>query len=249
MAEINIEPPPPKSSDREDLKQPWLVTNVRRNFITGLLVTIPAALVILSLLWFFNTIDNILQPFIRAIFGQSIIGLGFVITVVLIYMAGILASNIVGKRMILFGESIVGRLPVLRQIYNAAKQAMASLSGINKTRTAFREVVMVEFPRRGMWTVAFITNELHDAAGNKLIAIYVPTAPVPTSGYFALVSENEIKRTDISVDAAMKMVISSGIASTEDISVDLTGELLSYQQPDNEDTYPNRQSNPPAGAY
>lgn len=249
MAEINIEPPPPETPDRDDSKQPWLVRNVRRNFITGLLVTVPAALVVLALLWFFNTIDNILQPFIRAIFGQSIIGLGFIITIILIYMAGILASNIVGKRLILFGEAIVGRLPVLRQIYNAAKQAMASLSGLNKTRTAFREVVMVEFPRRGMWTVAFITNELHDAAGNKLISIYVPTAPVPTSGYFALVAESEIKRTNISVDAAMKMVISSGIASTEDISVGLTGELLSYQQPDDQDTHSDRQSNPPSGTH
>ncbi|MDV2990101.1 MAG: DUF502 domain-containing protein [Dehalogenimonas sp.] len=249
MAEIIIKPPPPESPDGEDPKQPWLVRNVRRNFITGLLVTVPAALAVLALLWFFNTIDNVLQPIIRAIFGQSIIGLGFIITLVLIYMAGILASNIVGKRLIQFGEAVVGRLPVLRQIYNAAKQAMTSLSGLNKTRTAFREVVMVEFPRRGMWTVAFITNELHDATGKKLISIYVPTAPVPTSGYFALVAEKEIKRTNISVDAAMKMVISSGIASTEDISVGLTGELLGYQQPDDEDNRPDRQGDPAAGTH
>lgn len=246
MAKIDTASPDP--AEKEDPRQPWLVRNARRNFVTGLLVTVPAALVVLALLWFFNTVDNILQPIIRAIFGQPITGLGFIVTIVLIYLAGILASNIVGKRLIQFAEAIVERLPVFKQIYNAAKQAMTSLSGLNKTRVAFREVVMVEFPRRGMWTVAFITNELHDSTGNKLISIYVPTAPVPTSGYFALVAEEEIRRTDISVDAAMKMVISSGIASPEEIGVGLTEVLLSDQQSDNQDDGTDRQGNPAAGA-
>lgn len=84
--------------------QHWLIRNMRRNFITGLLVIVPAALVTLALIWFFNTIDSILQPIIAIIFGREIIGLGFGITVVLIYLAGILASNIVGARIIQFGE-------------------------------------------------------------------------------------------------------------------------------------------------
>lgn len=229
-------------AESEEPQQTWLVRNIRRNFITGLLVTVPAALVLLALLWFFNTIDNILQPFIRLAFGQNITGLGFIVTLVLVYLAGLLASNIVGKRLIQFGEAVVGRLPVLRQIYNAAKQAMFSLSGANKsTRAAFREVVLVEFPRKEMWTVAFITNELHDTSGNKLISIYVPTAPVPTSGYFAIVTEEQIRRTDISVDAAMKMVISSGIAAPPEIGIGLTGELLHDKQPDNNDRHADNQ--------
>ncbi|ADJ26312.1 protein of unknown function DUF502 [Dehalogenimonas lykanthroporepellens BL-DC-9] len=245
MSKQDIASPDPV--EKTDSRQPWLVRNMRRNFITGLLVTIPAALVILALLWFFNTIDNILQPIIRTIFDHRITGLGFLITIILIYLAGILASNIVGKRLIQFTEAVVDRLPISRQIYNAAKQALTSISGLNKNRAAFREVVMVEFPRRGMWTVAFITNELHDSAGNKLISIYVPTAPVPTSGYFALVAEEEIRRTDISVDAAMKMVISSGIVSTEDIGVNLTGMLLHDQQPSDQNHSSDHQGNPATG--
>lgn len=206
--------------------QHWLVRNVRRNFITGLLVTVPAALVIIALLWFFTTIDSVLQPIIRLFFGQPITGLGFIITIILIYLAGILASNIVGKRLIQFAEAIVGRLPILRQIYNAAKQAMSSLSGASRTKAAFREVVLIEFPRKGIQAVAFITNEIQDADGQKLIAIYVPTAPVPTSGYFALVREEEIIRTRISVDTAMKMVISSGIASPPELDVNIFGKKL-----------------------
>jgi uncharacterized membrane protein len=211
--------------DQPDKDQPWLVRNVRRNFLTGLLVTVPAALVVIALLWFFTTIDSILQPFIQFFFGEPITGLGFAITLVLIYLAGLLASNIVGKRLIQFGEAIVGRLPILRQIYNAAKQAMNSISGASRAKAAFREVVLVEFPRKGIRAVAFITNEIQDADGRQLIAIYIPTAPVPTSGYFALVTEEEITRTNISVDTAMKMVISSGIASPQELDARIGGRV------------------------
>jgi len=207
----------PMIDKSEKESQHWLVRNVRRNFITGLLVTVPAVLVVIVLLWFFSTIDNVLQPIIEIFFGRTITGLGFAITVVLIYLAGILASNIVGRRLIQFGEWIVGRLPVLRQLYNAAKQAMASLSGTSRTKAAFREVVLVEYPRKGIRTIGFITNEILDADGRKLVAVYMPTTPVPTSGWFILVTEDQIIRTNIPVDTAMKMVISAGIASPPEI--------------------------------
>jgi len=205
----------PEKSEKEN--QPWLVRNVRRNFLAGLLVTVPGALVIFAVLWFFTTIDGILQPIIRFFFGRPIIGLGFAITLVLIYLAGVLASNIVGRRLIQFGEWLVGRLPVLRQLYNAAKQAITSLSGMSRTRAAFREVVLVEYPRKGVRTMGFITGEVLDADGRKLIAVYLPTTPVPTSGWMILVTEDQLSRTNIPVDTAMKMVISGGIASPSEI--------------------------------
>jgi uncharacterized membrane protein len=132
-------------------------------------------------------------------------------------LAGILASNIVGRRVIQFGEWLVGRLPVLRQLYNAAKQAMSSIAGISKTKAAFREVVLVEYPRKGVRTIGFITAEILEADGRKLIAVYLPTTPVPTSGWLILVTEDQIARTNIPVDTAMKMVISGGIASPTEI--------------------------------
>ncbi len=201
----------------EKESQPWLVRNVRRNFLTGLLVTVPGALVIIAILWFFNTIDGVLQPLITAFFGREITGLGFAITIVLIYLAGILASNIVGRRLIQFGEWMVGRLPVLSQIYNAAKQAMASLSGASRSKAAFREVVLVEYPRKGIWSLAFVSNETRDADGRRLIAVYLPGSPLPTSGFIAMVTEDQVTRTNIPVDVAMKMIISGGIASPPEI--------------------------------
>ncbi len=207
------------SDKKEKEAQHWLVRNVRRNFIAGLAVLVPAAFVVIVLVWFFNTIDGILQPIITVFFGRPITGLGFGVTIILVYLAGILASNIVGRRLIQFGEWLVGRLPVLRQLYNAAKQAMTSIAGVSKTKAAFREVVLVEYPRRGLRTIGFTTSEILDADGRKLITVYLPTTPVPTSGWLILVTEDQITRTGIPVDTAMKMVISGGIASPQEIDV------------------------------
>jgi len=195
----------------------WLGRRLRRHFLAGILVVVPLGAALLILVWLFSAIDNILQPIIKAIFGQPITGLGFGIAIILIYLTGVIASNFVGHRLIRFGESILTKVPVLRQLYIGFKQVLESLSGISKA--AFREVVLVEFPREGMKTIAFITNELKDKSGQKLLAIYVPTAPNPTSGFFQIVSEEMVTRTDISVDEAMKMVISGGMVIPAEIDI------------------------------
>ena len=221
----------PELHKNEKANQNWLGKNVRRNFLAGLLVLVPVALVVIVILWFFHTIDDILQPIIKIFFGRTITGLGFAITFVLIYMVGILTSNIVGRRIIQFGEWLVGKLPVLGQLYNAAKQAMASISGISRSKAAFREVVLVEYPRKGLRTIGFITNEMLDADGCRIIAVYLPTTPVPTSGWVILVTEDQIIRTTISVDTAMKMVISGGIASPTELNVRVSAPPLVQPDP------------------
>ena len=198
-----------------------LARNLRGNFLAGMLVVVPASLVILILIWLFVNIDNVLQPIIKAITGSEIIGLGFVISLILIYLVGLMTRNIIGNSIVRFGESIMARIPLVRQVYQGTKQVMAGLSGTGLGKAAFREVVLVEFPRRGMRTVAFVTNEMRDQNGKRLLAIFVPTTPVPTSGYFEIVSEDMVTCTNISVDQAMQMVISSGMVSPETID---TGE-------------------------
>ncbi|APV44546.1 hypothetical protein Dform_01214 [Dehalogenimonas formicexedens] len=198
-------------------RQNWFGKNLRRNFLAGLLVLVPVTIVIFVILWFFHAIDGILQPVIRLLFGHTITGLGFAITFVLIYLVGVLASNIVGRRIIQFGEWLVCKLPVLGQLYNAAKQAMSSISGLSRTKAAFREVVLIEYPRKGLRSIGFVTNEIIDSGGRKLTAVYLPTTPVPTSGWLILVTDDQLIRTDISVDTAMKMVISGGIASPPEL--------------------------------
>jgi len=191
----------------------WQYRVLRRHFLAGILVVVPIGVVILVLVWFFTSVDSILQPLIKTIFGREITGAGFAFTLVLIYLVGIAAENFVGRRLIRFGESTLERVPLLRQLYSGSKNVIAGLSGTGLNKAAFREVVLVEFPREGMQTVAFVTNEIKDEAGKTLLNIFIPTAPVPTSGYFEIVNADKVVRTKIGVDEAMQMVISSGMIS------------------------------------
>lgn len=200
----------------------WLFRNLRRSFLAGILVVVPLGIVVFILVWFFVNVDNILQPIIKTIFGNEIIGLGFAVSLILIYLIGLFASNIVGQKLISFGESILAKVPVLRQIYTGSKQVIASLSGTSLSKAAFREVVLVEFPRVGMRTIAFITNELKDKSGQKLLTIFIPTAPIPTSGYLQIVTEDKVTRTDLSVDEAITMIISSGMVSPPMLDTKMT---------------------------
>ena len=190
----------------------------RRNFVAGILVVVPLIIAAWILWWVFSSVDNMLQPVIEAIFGREIQGFGFAIFLVLIYITGVVASNYLGKRVIRFTEALVARVPVFRQLYTGAKQVVEGLSGAGVNKAAFREVVFVEFPREGMSTIAFITNEIRDKKGKKYYAIYIPTAPIPTSGYFEIASEEQVIHTDISIDEGIKIVISSGMILPDKIS-------------------------------
>ncbi|MCK5577452.1 MAG: DUF502 domain-containing protein [Dehalococcoidales bacterium] len=195
----------------------WLWRTVRKHFLAGILVVVPLAIAFLILYWVFSSVDDLLQPVIKAIFGREIPGLGFGITLILTYITGMIASNIIGHRIIKFAESMVSKVPVFRQIYIGAKQVVEGLSGTGINKAAFREVVFVEFPREGMTTIAFITNEITDKSGKKLYAIYIPTAPIPTSGYFEIASEEQIVHTKIPIDEGIKIVISSGMILPDEI--------------------------------
>ena len=189
----------------------WLIRVFRKNFLAGILIVIPLAVAVWVLYLIFSSVDNLLQPLINAIFGREIPGLGFAIFLVLIYFIGVIASNDLGKKIIRFAESLLTRVPVFRQLYIGAKQVVEGLSGAGMNKAAFREVVFVEFPKDGMTTIAFITNEITDKSGQKIYAIYIPGAPIPTSGYLEMVTEDKVTHTDISVDEGLKMIISMGM--------------------------------------
>jgi uncharacterized membrane protein len=189
---------------------------LRAQFVAGILVVVPVAASVLILIWLFNSIDNILQPIVRTIYGKEIPGVGFGATVVLIYLAGVLARNVVGKRLIKYGDSLLARVPVFRMLYTGIKQILESFSAPNKT--GFMQVVLVEFPRKGMQAIAFVTNEMTNTSGEKLISVLIPTAPNPTSGFLQIVREADIVRTRISVDDALKMVVSAGRMTPAEVS-------------------------------
>ncbi|MFC2039019.1 DUF502 domain-containing protein [Chloroflexota bacterium] len=190
-----------------------IIRTMRRHFLAGILMIVPLVATIAVLVWFFVNVDNILQPAIQLVFGRRIVGVGFGIAVIFIYITGIIASNIFGRRILRFGETIVTKIPLFRQIYRGFRQVVDGFSGYKVKTAAFREVVLVDFPREGMKALAFITNEIVDENGKPLFTIFVPTTPIPTSGYFVIVTEDMLTRTSLTVDEAMKMIISSGMVA------------------------------------
>jgi uncharacterized membrane protein len=193
-----------------------VMRRLRRYFITGFLVSIPLGVTIFILVWIFNTIDNLLEPLTIHIWGHYVPGVGFGVTVVLIFLVGIIASNLLGRRLIRYGEYIIGRVPIFREIYSAIKHIVDSFSAPDKT--SFLQVVLVEFPRKGMRTIAFVTNEFTDKSGKKTLNVLIPNSPNPMSGFMEIVREEDVVRTKVSVDQALQMIVSAGRLTPKGVS-------------------------------
>lgn len=174
----------------------------------GILIVVPIGATVLILVWIFNAIDGILEPVIKGVWGKPIAGVGFGITIVLIFLAGVITNNFIGKRLISYGESLLSRVPLVWQLYNGIKQILESFS--RPSKTGYMEVVLIEFPRVGMRAIGFVTNEISDESGKKMYHIFVPTSPNPTSGFLQIVEEDKIIRTKMSIDDALKVVVSAG---------------------------------------
>jgi uncharacterized membrane protein len=186
---------------------------LRRQFIAGIIVTIPIGVTVWLVIWIFTSIDSILQPAVSSILGRTIPGLGFVILIVLVYLAGVMASNFGTRRLVNYGQSLLSRIPIVRPIYSSIKQIVDSFSA---SGAGFKQVVIAEF--QGTRTIGFVTNESLDKAGNRLLYIFIPTSPNPTSGLLQIVKEEDVIQVDTSVDDAMKMVVSAGKVLPEGIS-------------------------------
>jgi len=194
----------------------WIGRKLRAHFLAGILITVPLGITVWVFHWIFTGVDGFLQRIaINPIFGRDIPGVGFAITVVLIYLVGVIASNVLGRRLLRYGESALERVPVARHVYTGIRQILRSFSEPHKT--GFMQVVLIEFPRRGTRTLGFITNEETDETGKKLINVFIPTSPNPTSGFLQIVEEDEIIRTSLSVDDALRMVVSGGRVSPKEV--------------------------------
>jgi uncharacterized membrane protein len=184
---------------------------IRTWFIAGVLVIVPIAVAVLILRWLFLYVDGILQPVARRLFGYELAGLGFALTVVLIFVTGIIATSVIGKRMVAIGESLLAKVPLFRYLYTSIKEIMVSFA--TPSETAFLQVVLVEFPKKDMRVIGFVTSESRTQSGEKILNVFIPTSPNPTSGYLEIVKESDIIRTNISIDNALKMVLSAGRVS------------------------------------
>ena len=193
---------------------------MRKYFITGLLIWIPLVITIWVLTLVVGTMDNTLlllpeplQP--KSWLGFNVPGLGVLLTLLVVFLTGLAAANIIGQRLVQMGEAVLARIPVVKTIYASVKQVSDTL--FSSSGQAFRKAVLVRFPHSDAWTVAFVTGmaggEVAQRLGDERISIYVPTTPNPTSGYFLIVPRADIIELDMSVDEALKYVISMGVAS------------------------------------
>lgn len=195
-----------------------VLTTLRAKFLAGIIVTVPAIVTYLALRFLFNAIDDILGPLIGRAVGRDIPGLGLVATGILILVMGFVATNLMGKRLVLGWEAFVGNLPVVRRVYNSAKEFLEAVT--SPERMSFKEVVLVEYPRLGIYSYAFVTSyvTLHSPAGPERIAhVFVSNPPMPTTGTFIAVRIPDLIYLDMPVETAIKLIVSGGIVTPTDI--------------------------------
>ncbi|WP_038053776.1 DUF502 domain-containing protein [Thioalkalivibrio sp. ALJ1] len=197
-----------------------MLVTLRRYLIAGLLVWLPlivTGFIIKLLVDLLDFTILLLPPGWRpeALLGFSIPGAGIVLAVIVVFVTGVIAANIVGKRLVHLGESIVRRIPLVSSIYGAVKQVTETVfSGGGQ---AFRKVVMVEYPRRGLWSVGFMTGvgmgELQRRTEHEVITVFIPTTPNPTSGFVIMVPRDEAVELDMTVEDGLKFVMSMGVVT------------------------------------
>ena len=195
-------------------------TPIRRYFITGLLVWVPIVITIWVLSILVGTMDQtllLLPPDLRTEhwLGVYVPGMGVILTLLVVFLTGVLTTNILGQRLVRFWERLLARIPVVNSIYNGVKQVSDTL--FSPTGQAFRKALLVQWPSPGMWTIAFMTGKPGGDVVNHLqgdyVSIYVPTTPNPTGGYFVMVPRSAVIELDMSVDEALKYIISMGVVA------------------------------------
>ena len=192
---------------------------LRRYFVAGLLVWIPLGITLWVLKILVGLMDEtlLLLPEAyrsEALFGFHVPGLGIILTLFIVIATGALAANFFGRKLLRVGDSLLGRIPIVRSVYGGVKQISDTL--FSPEGKAFRRAVLVRYPHAGTWTVALVTgtpeHEVADILGREQISVFVPTTPNITAGFFLVVPRSETIELDMTVDAALKYIISMGVA-------------------------------------
>lgn len=203
----------------------WRLANhLRKKLTTGLLVVIPVGITIFILRFLFDVADGVFAPVIKktvAFFfgaGSYIPGLGMIAGLIVLYLTGVVATNVFGRRLVDFWDRLLSRIPVVKSIYLSSKQITNVFSQGGKS--SFRHSVYVEFPKEGCFSIAFITNSIRSESGKRYYTIFIPTSPNPTSGYVLLLEEDKVFPTAFGVEEAMKIIMSGGMVTPEVIKAE-----------------------------
>ncbi|MDW7740543.1 MAG: DUF502 domain-containing protein [Bacillota bacterium] len=187
-------------------------------FTTGLLTILPLAVTIYVFYLVFTFLDNLIGGLIEALFNYRIPGIGFAAGIILILFIGFVASNIIGSRLISFSDRILQRLPLAKGIYTSAKQIIDAFTVQGKN--AFQKVVLIEYPRKGLYVLGFVTGsskgEIQNKTHEETLNIFIPTTPNPTSGMLILAPRQEVIELEMTVEEGLKVIVSGGLFSPDD---------------------------------
>jgi uncharacterized membrane protein len=195
-------------------------SRIRNYFLTGLIVAGPVAVTLWLIWWFVTWVDNLVRPFIPVAYRPetylpvNIPGLGLIIAFIALTLLGFLTANLVGRKLVELGESILNRMPIVRPIYRTAKQIFQTL--FSSSGSSFRKVGLVEFPAPGMWSLVFLTQAPSTEIAARLpatehVSAFLPCTPNPTTGFFFYVPRRDVVDLDINVEQAMQLLMSAGI--------------------------------------
>ena len=190
---------------------------VKRQFLSGVLVVVPLIITYIVLRFLFEAVDGILSPLIQKAFGYSVPGLGIVATILIIILAGLLSRNILGATLYRYGDKMLVKTPIIRIFYLAAKQLIQAVT-VPQVKS-FKEVVMIEYPRPGLFALGFTTThatlQSGENPGRRLIGVFMPSTPTPFTGWFVLTTEDQIIPVDMTVEEAVKLLVSAGIVTPD----------------------------------
>lgn len=197
---------------------------MRKYFITGLLILVPLAITVWVLNLVIGTLDQSLllvpeQYRPKKLFGFDIPGLGTILTILIVFLTGLLTNNLVGNYVVKLWERLLQRIPIVNSLYSSVKQVSDTL--FSSSGNAFRKAVLVPYPHQNSWTIAFLTGVPGGDAANHLVgdyvSVYVPTTPNPTSGFFLMMKRSDVVELDMSVDAALKYIVSMGVVAPAEV--------------------------------
>lgn len=193
---------------------------MKKYFITGLLIWVPLAITVWVLYLIVSTMDQtllLLPPVLRPerLLGFHVPGAGVILTLLIVFLTGLVTANIIGQRLVRFWEGVLARIPIVKSVYYSVKQVSDTL--FSSSGEAFRKALLIQYPRQGIFTIAFMTGQpggdVMRHLGTEFVSVYLPTTPNPTSGFFLMLPRSEVVELDMSVDEALKYIISMGVVA------------------------------------
>lgn len=185
-------------------------------FLAGITAILPLGLTVFILYKLFMIVDSLSAGIIEYFYGKRIIGLGFLTTIVIVILIGFIARNYLGQKIIGLIEKTFSKIPIVQSIYSAIKEVSKMFS--SEGNKAFSQVVSVDFPYKGIKSIGFITNDEVNMSNKEKVAVFIPTTPNPTNGFLIYVSRDSIEYLDMSIDEAIRAVVSLGAISPKNVS-------------------------------